>query len=93
MDTDNTAVDLSYEPPLTDDEIRLLKQGYDEAMHGELLDARQVLEEIRAKYRLSSPGSEADELRMIREDYESAIRSEAIDAKQAIERIRTESDL
>ena len=52
MDTDNTAVDLSYEPPLTDDEIRLLKQGYDEAMRGELLDARQVLEEIRAKFGL-----------------------------------------
>lgn len=52
METDETAFDLSYEPPLTDDEIRLLKQGYDEAMRGELLDARQVLEEIRKKYEI-----------------------------------------
>ena len=38
------------EPPLSDEEIRLLKQGYDEAMQGELLDARQTLAEIRLKY-------------------------------------------
>ena len=81
------------EPPLSDEEIQLLRQGYNEAMRGELLDARQVLAEIRAKYRLSSPESEAEELRMIREDYESAMRGEVVDARQAIAEIRAESGL
>lgn len=38
------------EAPLSDDEIRLLRRGYEEAMRGELLDARSVLEEIRARH-------------------------------------------
>ena len=38
------------EPPLSDAEIRSLKQGYDEAMRGELYDAREMLAEIRAEY-------------------------------------------
>lgn len=38
------------EPPLSDAEIRSLKQGYDEAMRGELYDAQEMLAEIRAEY-------------------------------------------
>ncbi len=38
------------EPPLTDAEIRSLKQGYDEAMRGEFRNAREMLAEIRAKH-------------------------------------------
>lgn len=36
------------EAPLSDAEIRSLKQGYDEAMRGELYGAREMLAEIRA---------------------------------------------
>lgn len=94
METHETDPELLCdEPPLSDEEIQLLRQGYNEAMRGELLDARQVLAEIRAKYRLPFPGSKADELRMIREGYEAALRGEVVDAKQAIGQVRAESGL
>lgn len=38
------------EPALSDAEIRSLRQGYDEAVRGELYDARKMLAEIRAEY-------------------------------------------
>ena len=38
------------EPPLSDAEIRSLRQGYDEAMRDELYDARKMLAEIRAEH-------------------------------------------
>lgn len=82
-------------PPLTDEEVEALKQGYAEAMRGELRNAREMLAEIRSTGfgRHREPALTLEQRQMIREDYESALRGEVVDAATTVARIRAKYDL
>lgn len=52
MATDETNPQSSCERPLSDDELRMIREDYEFAMRGEVIDAKQAIAQIRAAYGL-----------------------------------------
>lgn len=82
---------------------RAIREGYGEAMRGEGVGARAVLEEIRAARGFAVQGDAGEPLqlergdsgepseemkRAILEGYEEALRGEGVDARTALEEMR-----
>ena len=99
-----TTPDDEKSEKLTEEQKREIREGYDAAMRGEVVDARTALEEIRIAHGFPRHGEEDGETprseregsselseemkRAILEGYGEALRGEFVDALTALEEIR-----
>ena len=82
------------ENKLTQEQVDEIREDYEAAMRGEVVDARTALEEIRSYLYPPTPEELSEKMKQeILHSYNEALRGEVVDAPTAIEDMRRRHNL